>query len=252
MTATTHPPAGVSPEVATEDAALVRWQRRLLPFMVGSLMVVGLTFIGATLYFFHDLERRLEHRTVDIVKMVDTVAEKGTPSDPQAHRDWYVRSTLEGIALQQRFNAQAAVVKGRLWTRFMGFLTGMLLALTGCIFVLGKMREPVSASGQAPGGYGVAIASSPGVFLAFLGTSLIGISLIVQTNVEMADTAVYLPQQVEVSRTGTVRSSDRGEPVPIAPAPTSGAASAAPGRKEWPESVRRQIEELAKAKPSDK
>lgn len=222
--------------------------------MVGSLMVVGLTFIGATLFFFHDLEQRLEHSAVDIVKLVDSVAEKGTPADPQVHRDWYVRSTLEGIALQQRFNAQAAVVKGRLWTRFMGFLTGMLLALTGCVLVLGKMREPVNASGQAPGGYALAIASSPGVFLALLGTALIGISLVVQTNVEMADTAVYLPQQVDVTRMGTSKSTDRGEPAPIAPTPAAGAApsTSSTNGKELPESVRKHLEELAKAKSSGK
>jgi len=191
-------PATAGVDVPVDDPRVLGWQSRLLPFMIGSLIVVALCFIATTLWFFHDLEQRLEYRTTDVTAVVEHLA---GPSDAkqndQAYRDWYIRAVLEGVALQQRFNVQATVVKGRLWTRFMGFLTGMLLALTGCVFVLGKLRESVNFGGEGQGFKATLATSSPGVFLAFLGTVIIAIALIVQTTVESSDTSVYLSRQVQ-------------------------------------------------------
>jgi hypothetical protein len=223
-----------------EDAAVVRWQTRLLPFMIGSLIVVGLTFIASTLWFFHDLEQRLEWRQTDVVSVLDKLGSQGAPAaDPQSYRDWYVRATLESVALQQRFNVQATVVKGRLWTRFMGFLTGMLLALTGCVFVLGKMREPVDFTGEGQG-MKVALAASPGVFLSLIGAILIGISLVVETTVELSDMSIFLPRQAENVRVSVAGQGERSPPAPLGTDSGSNAGKIPP-------SVLQHVEQVNKA-----
>ena len=241
-------PSVPSTDLPADDYPLLGWQSRLLPFMIGSLIVVALCFIASTLWFFHDLEQRLEYRTTDITAVVDRLA---PPADAkqsdQAYRDWYVRAVLEGVALQQRFNVQATVVKGRLWTRFMGFLTGMLLALTGCVFVLGKLRETVSFGGEGQGFKATLATSSPGVFLAFLGTVIIGIALVVQTTVESSDTAVYLSRQVQEVPAPPAPVRERPAPAALAAPEAAGATRTAPG---VPPSVLEHAAEAGKAHSS--
>jgi ABC-type multidrug transport system fused ATPase/permease subunit len=193
-----------------EDPSLLAWQRLVLPFMMGSLVFVGLVFIAATLWFFRALQERLEYKTTNLVEVIERLPKLEDPKkEGQTYRDWYIRAVLESTALQQRFNVQATVVNGRVWTRFMGFLTGMLLALTGCVFVLGKLRESITFTGEGQGAKAALATSSPGVFLAFLGAAVISISLLVQSSVEMTDVAVYLPSHTMA----TV--AERPDPLPL-------------------------------------
>lgn len=189
------------------------WQRRLLPFMIGSLAFVALAFMASTLWFFRELQARLEFRQDDVVAALSTRYQPAFEKVDLAYRDWYVRAALEQTALQQRFNVQTAIVKARLWTRFMGFITGMLLALTGCVFVLGKLRESINFTGQSTAISGTLATSSPGVFLALLGTVIIGISLTVQANVESTDSSVYLARQIQLNADGGMESV--GKPSPL-------------------------------------
>jgi hypothetical protein len=176
-----------------EAAALARWQARLLPFMSAGLAAAGLFFSVATWWFFSDLQRRLDYTPTDVVAVVAALPKAANLQDDGAsYRDWYTRVVLEGMARQERFNMQATIVKGSLWTRFMGFLTGMLLALTGCIFVLGQLRADVNASGEGEGFKGQLATNSPGVYLATLGTIIIAVSVFVQASVELNDKIVYL------------------------------------------------------------
>ena len=215
----------LSPEA---ERALLRWQRHLLPFMMASLIAMGVFFFAATLWLFIDLQQRLEYKSTDIVAVLDKLAQPSAAAADRAERrierDWTVRVVLEKVALEQRFNVQTTVVKGRLWTRFMGFLTGMILCLTGCVFVLGKLRESVRTAAEGGGLKGELATSSPGVFMAFAGTIVIGIVLVVPTSVESTDAAVYLPRQVQlVDSEGRPASEAYDRPVPVAvmPAPDS-------------------------------
>jgi hypothetical protein len=49
---------------------------------------------------------------------------------------------MESFLVTQRYHQAAAQLMAGLWTRYLGFITGMILALVGASFVLGKLREP--------------------------------------------------------------------------------------------------------------
>jgi hypothetical protein len=192
-----------------------RWQRKVLPFMMLAIVMAAVFFGLATYVFFNRLQSDLDYARAEPFGLINRIEASSGAKDP-AFRDWAARATLEQHALQQRFNVQVAIVKGRLWARFMGFLTGMILALTGCVFVLGKLRADVDFSGSASGAAANLKTTSPGIFLALLGTVVIGMALGVSGSVEGKDAAIYLPAKVPSATVVT------DPPVPL---PASDAAS---------------------------
>lgn len=193
-----------------------RWQRSVLPFMMAGLVVAAAFFGWTTYTFFDRLQTELAYSRAEAYGLIDRADAAARGVSDIAYRDWAVRSTLEQAALQQRFNVQVAIVKGRLWARFMGFLTGMLLALTGCVFVLGKLRSDIDFSGSAKGTSAALKTSSPGVYLALLGTIIIVMALAVPGSVESTDAAVYLLPRGEVP--GPSRVNTAPAPLPASPA----------------------------------
>jgi hypothetical protein len=111
-------PAAAAAERATERAALrlSRWQIKLLPFMMVTLVLVGLVFFVATLRNYADLRERLDRPMPDIALALDKL-QAAQSTDWQ--RDWTVRVLLEDRALRSRREHNAAVVEARVWTRFM-------------------------------------------------------------------------------------------------------------------------------------
>jgi hypothetical protein len=193
----------------------LRWQRRLMPYMLVALGLAGAFFSVTTYLFFDRLQAELSYSRVDPRALIDRADPAAAAPRDAAYRDWLVRATLEQTLQQQRFNVQLAIVKGRLWSRFMGFLTGMLLALTGCVFVLGKLRADVDFSGEGGGAKAALTTTSPGLFLAFLGSVIIGMSLLVSGTIETSDTAIYLPPS---RATAPAALPDAPLPLPAAPA----------------------------------
>jgi hypothetical protein len=224
--------AGATPGPAkTEEQVLARrlraaqaeqrWQRLVLPFMMIGLVAAAVFFGGTTYVFFDRLQSELAYSRTETHSLIDRVDAGAQGISDIAYRDWAVRATLEQAALQQRFNVQVAIVKGRLWSRFMGFMTGMLLALTGCVFVLGKLRTDIDFSGSASGASAVLRTTSPGVYLALLGTVVIGMALAVPGSVESTDAAIYLPAKGDGAAPSHVMQPPA--PLPAADSPASAA-----------------------------
>jgi hypothetical protein len=117
--------------------------------------------------------------------------------------------------MRNRYRINTAAIESRTWTRLMGFVTGMAMVLTGCFFILAKLREGYKASGEAAGTKGALETNSPGLVLATGGAVLICVSLVVQGDVKDTDASVYLPRLVEY-----VAPSTNADTKPSAPAPT--------------------------------
>lgn len=199
------------------------WQRTLLPFMMLGIAAAAVFFGSTTFLFFDRLQSELAYGKAEAYGLINRVDGAGQAADP-AYRDWAVRATLEQAALQQRYNVQVAIVKGRLWARFMGFLTGMILALTGCVFVLGKLRTDIDFSASGSGATALLKTSSPGVYLALLGTVIISLALAVPGSVEGTDAPVYFGGRSAGAAPGTVAA----PPVALADGPASAAGAVRP------------------------
>jgi len=166
------------------------WQRKLLPFMMKALVGFALIFFASTFVIYANLTSKLRH---DDRPISESIGQARALSPEAQFADWYVRATLEERAIAGRQRQYNAIVEGRLWTRLMGFLTGMVMVLAGSVFILGKLEAEFDGNAKLPQGEGAVKTNSPGLVLVVAGTLLLCISLLVTVDVKSEDRLVYLP-----------------------------------------------------------
>jgi hypothetical protein len=188
-------PDEVSAAVRTSTRDLLRWQRRLLPFMTGFIVAMAVLFFcfsGLHLYQvsgFIETEHGQNIRTLIESEISKPTGDKLTSAEVLQHS----LLLLEADALDKRYHQASALLLSRIWSRQLAFITGMVLAFVGSIFILGKLSENTS---NISGGYAewkVAISSaSPGIILSLFGTVLLVTSLFVRASLDVADGPAYL------------------------------------------------------------
>jgi len=173
-----------------------KWQERLLPTMNGLL-------IGLTLFFFITTFGQMAYLHWSILQSppVDINQEAGnalldsaqTFEDQMQARELDVRSRMEVYIVTQRYRQVSVQLMAGLWTRYLGFITGMILALVGASFVLGKLREPSQRLEGKFSGFDVSLrTTSPGIILATLGVVLMFATILDKDAYEITDANVYL------------------------------------------------------------
>ena len=171
-----------------------RWQNRMAPLMAAAVVVTAVFFAVVMLVRFASIETTLREPSPTQLKIPWTQAgrEPATWRDQQALANAEATFELERELIGRRYRQASALLSLRLWTRLMGFLTGMILAMVGAAFVLGKLTAPESeVSGGASGATISVKSASPGIVMAVLGTVLIGISLVVPVTTDVKDAAIY-------------------------------------------------------------
>lgn len=171
-----------------------RWQMRLLPLM--SRMIVGLTifFFAATMAQLYYLDSRIEKvPATDLQRL-------GIAPAPvaQASAEFRVLASLDAALMERRYHQANVFLMGRLWTSYLGFVTGMILALVGAVFILGKMREePSEVSGTGPAGSFALRSSSPGIVLAALGVVLMITTIVTNHPIQTADAPIFVGSRAD-------------------------------------------------------
>jgi hypothetical protein len=180
----------------SETRDLARWQRKLLPFMSRSLVVLALIFFGLSVYDVYEMRSFVRDETTQSarskIEELLRVNESGTT--PYTGIDLVEKPllVLEADAMDKRYRQASALLMSRIWTRQLAFMTGMVLTFIGAVFILGKLSESRTDLSLGDERWKTAISSSsPGLILAFFGTILIGTALIVQPKIEVQDHPVY-------------------------------------------------------------
>ena len=173
------------------DASDHRWQVRLLPLM--SRMIVGLTifFFAASLAQLIYLDRTIEQvPSTDFARLGI-----GAPAAAQklASPEFRILASLDAALLERRYHQANVFLMGRLWTSYLGFVTGMILALVGAVFILGKLREDTSELNTTGVAGTMSLrSSSPGIILAALGVVLMITTIVTNHPIQTADSPIYV------------------------------------------------------------
>ena len=171
------------------------WQRRLLPLMRAALVLMALFFFVASLYQYQQLYSDLQQHAPSALAQLDRL-EQRLPAAERGNLDyvrWRTMVALEQDAMQMRYQKVNASLLLRTWTRYTGFLVGMVLAMVGAFFILGKLREDQTQASGEGGGFKFTVASSsPGIVLATLGSALMAITLIVKFDFDISDKPIYI------------------------------------------------------------
>ncbi|NVK42536.1 MAG: hypothetical protein HWE39_14945 [Oceanospirillaceae bacterium] len=206
--------AGPAPNQAPSRAA---WQRLLLPLMSLMLVVAALFFAAMSVFELRDFYRRVELKPLDLASTFSTY-EAAHPQEAQRSLDYLefkVKATLEADALFRRYHQANATMLARVWTRQLGFLTGMILAVVGAAFILGRLKgDATRIEAEGKGIKGALATSSPGIVLCSLGTLLMAITLVIPFGVETNDAAVYLGPDITIAAPASPGGTLTREPPP--------------------------------------
>lgn len=199
-----------------------RWRRMLLPLI--TRMLIGLTvfFFAVSLGQLTYLHWRVEQAPsvdLDAPFALLTKAAAGGGSDGVNAASAMILATLESNALARRYHQASVVLMARVWTSYLGFVTGMMLALVGAAFTLGRVQETATSIEAKAGEMGGSLrTAAPGIVLVTVGVALMIATLFVHYDITVADSAVY---------TRSLQKLD-GAPAPKPP-PIPFPASATPG-----------------------
>ena len=208
------------------DRSLALWQRRLLPLMVGMLVVLTAFFFVASCLqlaflqneirrgpqFFHEESWSLLGKANDAFKR-----------DPLQAAELKALIALEWASLERNYHQASVLLLARIWMNYLGFVTGMTLALVGAAFVLGQLQMAQSdLSAQSPSLSIALKTSSPGLTLAVLGVALMLATILVHHPIETQDSSAYLRlmgQPVSGSTTAPTLIPPHSDSLPVLHAP---------------------------------
>lgn len=194
----------------------------MAPLMAGMVVVAAIFFAFVMLARFGSIENTLRDPPQSQVAIPWTRPGLA-PTDWRAQEELANNQAdfaLEREIIARRYRQASAMLSLRLWTRLMGFLTGMILAMVGAAFVLGRLSAPVSEiSGGAQGATLSVKSASPGIVLAVLGTVLIAISLLMPVTTDVRDVAVYFGRSGAAAPDTAAPSMDALDPAADADAP---------------------------------
>jgi hypothetical protein len=200
-----HPSPQSSTPVDLSGRQREAWLRRMLPWMIG--MVFGLT-----IFFFVASAVQLAYLHYEIKKAPDTdapfalseqllqgasasskfkAAVGGAPESLPAAAIATL-TALERSAMQRRYHQANVLLMSRVWTSYLGFVTGMVLAMVGAIFILGRLEIAAStATVEVAAGKLNLGSSSPGLFMAGFGTVLMIVTIVTHHQISVEDRAIY-------------------------------------------------------------
>ena len=109
---------------------------------------------------------------------------------------WVTLARMEEKSFDRRYSQGGLLLVSRVFTKYLGFFTGMILAIVGSVFIIGKLQEEQS---DMEGGMGsdmkVKLASSsPGIIFGVLGTILMLSTIMQHTDISTSDQPLFLTQ----------------------------------------------------------
>ena len=191
-------PAPQEPARQTSPAAdkeLAKWQRKHLPVMTGFIIsLAGVFFCFSAIHLYQISKFIQTEHGRDIRSQIES--ESAKPAGTQASGEEVLQNSLlllEADTLDKRYHEASAVLLSQIWSRQLAFITGMVMAFMGAIFILGKMSESTSNISGEGGHWKVGISSaSPGIILSCLGTILLITTLVVRTKLDLSDGPAYV------------------------------------------------------------
>lgn len=204
--------SATAPDVVHRETVV--WQRGLLPFMTHFVVTMAVAFFLFSGFHVYQVTRYIQEDQGQSIRMA-VQAEISRPLPvPLTASDLTNNALvlLEADTLDKRYHQAGGMLMSRIWARQLTFITGMVLAFVGAVFILGKLNESASQiTGEAAQVKLAITSASPGLILTFFGTALIMASLFVASNLDVADGAAY------VNRLQRVQQPAAAAPAAVAP-----------------------------------
>jgi len=205
----------------------VRWQERLLPLMSGMLTALTVFFFLVTflqISYLHWSIFRSPPVQFDAASSQALLVSTNRFDDLYRSRQFEVRAAMERYIVEKRYHQVSVQLMSGLWLRYLGFITGMILAMVGASFILGKLRVSEQVLEGKSSELSLSLrTTSPGIVLAVLGVILMFATLMDRDSYNVTDSNIYLSVLAPIATPGP----DNGGELP--PLPEYDAAGSLPG-----------------------
>jgi hypothetical protein len=178
--------------------AMQTWQIRLLPVMIrmlaGLTMFFFLASFGQLFYLHSRIEKAPSLSTTDLVGPLSVGRQiSGADVDVQRLR---TSTLLEANVIARRYHQANVLLMSRVWANYLGFVTGMTLALVGAAFILGQLQTAASELETKSGPAQLTLrTASPGLALSVLGVVLMITTIVTHHDIQTQDVPVYLGKE---------------------------------------------------------
>ena len=201
----------------SESKSLLKWQKGLLPFLKHILIIFTIFFLIASVFHLYQIQNNvLANREVSLdeeLKYFQTSNSEIEQNNFEKAK-WATLVKLEANTIEKRYHQANAILLTRVWSIYLGFLTGMIIALVGAAFILGKLQESQTAMDFGAAEVKTAIkSSSPGLILCLLGSILMAITILGQVTIHVEDRPLYV-SGVEFMTTQTEGNDDSSSKLP--------------------------------------
>ena len=183
---------------------LIQWQTKLLPWMVilPSLLILVFVYLATRQLNIFSSEIN-NYKTSELDKTFlnarDSVLKIPGNIKADEFTKLYILSKMEEQSMNKRYSQAGALLTARLYTKYLGFFTGMILSIVGAVFIISKLKEDTSNLELSSEKFKLAIiSSSPGIIFGILGTMLMMTTIIRHTGTEIQDSAIYFNSAVNL------------------------------------------------------
>jgi hypothetical protein len=180
--------------------SVYEWHNKLLPwFIIVPTVLITVFIILAT------------RQVTQISKSMQTTQDSTFVNSLLARTDaklsgdleyykWLALVKLEQESFYRRYNQAELLLMSRIFTKYLGFFTGMILAIVGSVFIIGRIKEDTTdfeGSISEKARFKL-VTSSPGIIFGLLGTALMMTTIIQHRDIEVRDKALYLKTPYEI------------------------------------------------------
>jgi hypothetical protein len=109
----------------------------------------------------------------------------------------YTLAKMEEYSINRRYNQAGEILISGIYTKYLGFFTGMILSIVGAVFIISKLKENTSSlEGTVNEQIKFKlISSSPGIVFGILGTILMITTIIKTVESNVTDAPLFLNYQ---------------------------------------------------------
>jgi len=179
---------------ASERNDQQNWQIKILPWilMVPTVLVAAFIFLATDQVSQINERLTISKDTIFMNKLVNYVDKLDSKSIE--HVKYLALIKLEQESFYYRYNQAQLLLMSRIFTKYLGFFTGMILAIVGAVFIIGKLKEDTTEiEGTISDKTKVKIiSSSPGIIFGLLGTILMITTIVHHNEISVRDMSLYL------------------------------------------------------------
>ncbi|MFN8361344.1 MAG: hypothetical protein U0264_15635 [Candidatus Kapaibacterium sp.] len=180
------------------DKSVLKWQKSIVWWLVGMPTVLIAIFIFVASNQIDTFNRAISIKpdTVLLNKILSPT-ENITSINPTSNvqnEQWYILAHLEQESMYRRYNQGGLLLMSRIFVKYLGFITGMILTILGAVFIIGKLSDSYSKiEGTASDKIKFnLLSSSPGVIFGVLGTLLMLSTIWQHNDIVVQDSPLYL------------------------------------------------------------